>query len=119
MGAYAATLDSRPIVSISGDGGFGQYLAGFTTAVKYAMPITHILLNNDELAKITREQVSALRPVWQTDLVNPDFAAFARLCGGRGFTVEDPADLEGTISEALAVADGPSLVEIRTSPRWT
>jgi thiamine pyrophosphate-dependent acetolactate synthase large subunit-like protein len=119
MGAYAATLGSRPIVSISGDGGFGQYLAEFTTAVKYAMPITHILLNNDELAKITREQVSALRPVWQTDLVNPDFAAFARLCGGRGFTVEDSADLEGTISEALAVADGPSLVEIRTSPRWT
>ncbi len=59
LGAFAATRGSRPIVSISGDGGLGQYLAEFTTAVKYAMPITHIVLNNDELAKISREQVSA------------------------------------------------------------
>ena len=119
MGAYAATLGARSIISISGDGGFGQYLAEFTTAVKYSMPITHVLLNNDELAKISREQISALRPVWQTDLVNPDFAAFANSCGGTGFRVEDPTDLEETLRAALAITDGPSLVEIRTSPRWT
>ena len=106
------------MISISGDGGLGQYLAEFTTAVKYEMPITHIVLNNNELAKISREQVSALRPVWQTDLVNPDFAAYAELCGGRGFRVDDPEDLESALSEALAVADGPALVEVTTSPRW-
>ena len=119
MGAFAATQGRRPIVSISGDGGLGQYLAEFTTAVKYQMPITHIVLNNDELAKISREQVSALRPVWQTGLVNPDFAAFADLCGGTGFRVDDPDDLEPILTEALRVSGGPSLVEIRTSPRWT
>ncbi|MFV9672277.1 MAG: thiamine pyrophosphate-binding protein [Acidimicrobiia bacterium] len=119
MGAFAATRGERPIISISGDGGLGQYLAEFTTAVKYAMPITHVVLNNDELAKISREQVSALRPVWQTDLVNPDFAAFADLCGGRGFRVDEPEDLESVLTQALRVDDGPSLVEVRTSPRWT
>ncbi|MEA3510119.1 MAG: thiamine pyrophosphate-binding protein [Actinomycetota bacterium] len=119
MGAYAATRGERPIISISGDGGLGQYLAEFTTAVKYAMPITHVVLNNDELAKISREQISALRPVWQTDLVNPDFAAFADLCGGKGFRVDEPEDLESVLTQALRVDDGPSLVEIRTSPRWT
>ena len=119
MGAFAATNGDRPIIAISGDGGLGQYLAEFTTAVKYAMPITHIVLNNDELAKISREQVAALRPVWQTDLVNPDFAAFAELCGGRGFRVDEPDDLEPVLREALQIDDGPSLVEIRTSPRWT
>ncbi len=119
MGAFAATRGERPIVSISGDGGLGQYLAEFTTAVKYAMPITHVVLNNDELAKISREQISALRPVWQTDLVNPDFAAFADLCGGKGFRVDEPEDLESVLAQALRVDDGPSLVEIRTSPRWT
>ena len=119
LGAFAATRGSRPIVSISGDGGLGQYLAEFTTAVKYSMPITHIVLNNDELAKISREQVSALRPVWQTSLVNPDFAAYAELCGGRGFRVDDAADLEIVLEEALSVTDAPSMVEIRTSPRWT
>lgn len=118
LGAWAAAGDHRKVISISGDGGLGQYLAEFTTAVKYQMPITHIVLNNNELAKISREQVSALRPVWQTDLVNPDFAAYAELCGGRGFRVDDPEDLESTLTEALAVTDGPALVEVATSPRW-
>ncbi len=119
LGAFAATRGSRPIVSISGDGGLGQYLAEFITAVKYSMPITHIVLNNDELAKISREQVSVLRPVWQTSLVNPDFAAYAGMCGGRGLRVDDAEDLEIVLEEALRVTDAPSMVEIRTSPRWT
>ncbi len=119
MGAFAATGGDRPLISISGDGGLGQYLAEFTTAVKYGMPITHVVLNNDELAKISREQVSALRPIWQTDLVNPDFAAFAELCGGRGFRVDEPEELESVLSRAIQMDHGPSIVEIRTSPRWT
>jgi len=118
LGAWAATGDTRKVISISGDGGLGQYLAEFTTAVKYEMPITHIVLNNDELAKISREQVAALRPVWKTGLVNPDFAAYAELCGGRGFRVEDPADLEAVLTEALAVNDRPTMVEVKTSPNW-
>jgi hypothetical protein len=32
----------RKVISISGDGGFGQYAMEFTTAVKYGMNITHI-----------------------------------------------------------------------------
>jgi len=118
LGAWAAVGDSRKVISISGDGGLGQYLAEFTTAVKYGMNLTHIVLNNDELAKITREQVGALRPVWQTSLVNPDFGAFATLCGGAGYRVTDPAELRSTLAEALAVADGPSLIEVVTAGRW-
>ena len=118
LGAWAAVGDHRKVVSISGDGGLGQYLAEFTTAVKYHMPITHIVLNNDELAKISREQLAAMRPVWKTSLVNPDFAAFAELCGGAGFKVEDPDDLGVVLGEALAVEDGPSLVEVVASPKW-
>ncbi len=116
MGAWAATRGTnRKVISVSGDGGFGQYLAEFTTAVKYRMPITHILLNNNELGKISREQIGAVHPVWQTGLVNPDFAEYARLCGGKGFKVDDPADLGAVFSEALAVSDGPSLVEVTVS----
>ena len=118
LGAWAATRGSRKIVSISGDGGLGQYLAEFTTAVKYGMNLTHIVMNNNELAKISREQVASLRPVWHTSLVNPDFAAFAELCGGAGFRIDTPSELEPVLSEALAIDDGPSLVEVRTSGRW-
>jgi thiamine pyrophosphate-dependent acetolactate synthase large subunit-like protein len=38
IGAWAAAPD-RPVVAITGDGGFGQYMAEMTTAVKYNIPI--------------------------------------------------------------------------------
>ncbi len=113
MGLWAATVGTgRKVVSVSGDGGFGQYMAEFTTAVKYGMGITHVLLNNSELGKISREQVGALHPIYQTSLVNPDFAEYARLCGGVGFRVSDTADLPAVFEEALAITDRPTLVEI-------
>lgn len=107
----------RKVVSVSGDGGLGQYLAELTTAVKYRFPLTHVVLNNGELAKITREQLGALRPVWQTDLVNPDFAAYADLCGAAGFRVSGEDELRPALEAALAVTDRPSLVEIQSSNR--
>lgn len=118
LGAWAATRGLRKVVSISGDGGLGQYLAEFTTAVKYRMPITHIVLRNDELAKITREQIGSLRPVYHTSLVNPDFADFAESCGGAGFRIDEPSRLEPVLREALSVDDAPSLVQVQTAGKW-
>jgi len=106
-------MKGRKVISISGDGGFGQYPMDFTTAVKYGMDITHILLHNSELGKISKEQRAGEWPVWETDLVNPSFATFARLCGGNGTKVTKSEDLEKTIREALE-SKGPSLVEIMT-----
>jgi pyruvate oxidase len=118
LGAWAATRDQpaysgRKVISISGDGGFGQYMGDFTTAVKYDMNITHVLLNNGELGKISKEQRAGEWPVWETELHNPNFAEFANLCGGKGFRVTKLDQLESTLSEALA-CPGPSLVEIIT-----
>ncbi len=118
MGAWAATQDQdaykgRKVISVSGDGGFGQYMGDFTTAVKYNMDITHILLNNSELGKISKEQRAGEWPVWETNLHNPSFAAFAKLCGGQGFRVTKATQLESAINDALAHS-GPALVEIIT-----
>lgn len=105
----------RKVVSISGDGGLGQYLAELTTAVKYGFPLTHVVLDNGEFAKITREQLGAERAVWETELVNPDFGAFATSCGAAGFSVTTADELRPALEAALAVTDGPSLVSIATS----
>ncbi len=118
MGAWAATQDqdeyrSRKVISVSGDGGFGQYLGDFTTAVKYNMNITHVLLNNAQLGKISKEQRAGEWPVWQTDLHNPNFATFAKLCGAHGIRVKTPDKLKAALDEALA-HNGPALVEIMT-----
>ena len=116
LGAWAATQDhdeykGRKVISVSGDGGFGQYLADFTTAVKYNMNITHVLLNNSELGKISKEQRAGEWPVWQTSLHNPSFAAYAKLCGGYGMRVKSPEKLREALDEALA-QDSPALIEI-------
>jgi pyruvate oxidase len=118
LGAWAATGHSRKIVSVSGDGGFGQYLADFTTAVKYNMPICHILLNNSELGKISKEQRAGKFPVWQTSLHNPNFAEYAKLCGGFGVRVTKPDEMVDAIQAGLD-ADGPAIVEILTDPTQT
>ncbi|MFV2015761.1 MAG: thiamine pyrophosphate-binding protein, partial [Candidatus Heimdallarchaeota archaeon] len=111
MGAWTAEGHNRKVVAVAGDGGFGQYMAEFTTAVKYNMDITLMLLNNNELGKITREQKSGNFHVWQTSLVNPNFAEFASNCGGLGIRVEKEENLIEAISKALSY-NGPSLVEI-------
>ena len=113
MGAWAAVGANRKVVSVSGDGGFGQYAMDFTTAVKYEMNITHVLMNNAQLGKISKEQRAAHFDVWQTSLVNPNFADFATLCGGLGIRVTDPADLNEALAQAMA-HDGPALVEVIT-----
>ncbi len=116
MGAWAATqvqdeYRGRKVISVSGDGGFGQYMAEFTTAVHYDMSICHVLLNNSELGKISKEQRAGHWPVWQTSLRNPDFAAYANSCGGLGLRVKTADELEATLQQAIA-HEGPALVEI-------
>ncbi|MDY7103906.1 MAG: thiamine pyrophosphate-binding protein [Actinomycetota bacterium] len=119
MGAWAAVGgpdgSGRQVVSVSGDGGFGQYAMELTTAVKYGMDITHVLLNNAELGKISKEQRAAELAVWQTSLHNPDFAAFAELCGAKGIRVTEPAELDDALRTALDQR-GPALVEIICDP---
>lgn len=118
MGAWAAVQadgSGRQIVAVAGDGGFGQYMGELTTAVRYGMDITVVLLNNGQLGKITKEQRAAELDVWQTSLHNPEFAAFARLCGAWGERVDDPARLPGALADALA-HPGPALVEITSDP---
>jgi pyruvate dehydrogenase (quinone)/pyruvate oxidase len=44
-----------------------------------------------------------------------DFAAFARACGGTGFTIEDPAECGATLAQALS-APGPVIVEAVVDP---
>jgi thiamine pyrophosphate-dependent acetolactate synthase large subunit-like protein len=114
MGAWAAAPD-RPIIAVTGDGGFGQYLAELTTAVKYGMNIKHVLLNNSSLGKITKEQRAGRFKVWQTSLHNPDFCEYARSCGALGIRVAAPDELGDALAAALA-HDGPVLVEVIADP---
>ncbi len=115
MGAWAATKGERQVIAVTGDGGLAQYMAELTTSVKYGMNLKIILLNNSELGKITKEQLSGELEVFATDLVSPDFAAYATGCGALGVRTEKRADLGGHLEKVLN-HDGTALIEIITDP---
>jgi thiamine pyrophosphate-dependent acetolactate synthase large subunit-like protein len=109
----AAALDpSRQVWALCGDGGFGMTLADFVTAVRYGWPIKVIVFNNSELAFVKMEmEVSGLpRNPDATGLVNPDFALFAKACGGDGVRVEHAADIVPAVEQALA-SDKPFIID--------
>ncbi|MEM9860037.1 MAG: thiamine pyrophosphate-binding protein [Myxococcota bacterium] len=119
MGAWAATQEAggafagRKVLSVSGDGGLGQFLGDLSTWSLYNMKITHVLLHNDELGKISKEQRAGRFPVWQTKLRNPNFAKFAEDLGFFAVRVEKEEELEEALAKAIA-HEGPSLVEVMT-----
>ncbi|MFK5983721.1 MAG: thiamine pyrophosphate-binding protein [Flavobacteriaceae bacterium] len=94
IGAWAAVGTTRPVIAVAGDGGVCQYLAEITTLVKYNMPVKLIILNNNELGKISKEQRAGEFDVWKTSLSNPNFAEFATSCGAWGKRVEKQEGLE-------------------------
>lgn len=114
IGAAAAAPD-RKIVAVTGDGGYAQYMAELTTAVRHDLDITHVLLNNGQLGKISKEQRAGEWDVWQTSLHNPEFAAWAEICGAHGERVTRRDDVAGAVARGLAHR-GPALVEIVTDP---
>lgn len=128
LGAWAATqahrhsadpfwerFADRPVVVVTGDGGFGQYAWEVNTAVRHGMHLTHICLNNNELGKISKEQRAGGWDVWATGLTNPNIAEYVESCGGLGIRVAERAHLDDAIMRALAHA-GPATVEVVTDP---
>ena len=116
-GAIGAQLlyPERKVVAIAGDGGFAMLMADFVTAARYGLPIVCVVLNNGKLGFIALEQEAKGLPEHSIDLVNPDFAAFARNCGGNGFSVTDPAEISGALAEAFA-SDRPSVLDVQVDP---
>ncbi len=117
-GAMAAALayPDRQIVCITGDGGFSMVIADFLTVLKYKMPVKVFVLNNQSLGMIKQEQKVEGYKIWQTELYNYNFAAFAEHSGGFGIKVTEPSELEVAIDKALSEKK-PVIVDVETDPR--
>jgi thiamine pyrophosphate-dependent acetolactate synthase large subunit-like protein len=79
------------------------------------MAVKHVLVDNGALGKIAKEQLAGSFPVWQTSLVNPDFAAYAELTGATGLAVRRTAELDQAMA-ALFAAEGPALLHVHADP---
>jgi pyruvate dehydrogenase (quinone)/pyruvate oxidase len=115
IGAQVAHPD-RLCVAFVGDGGFTMLMGEFVTAVKYNLPVKVVVIKNNTLGQIKWEQMVFLgNPEYGCELAPIDFAAFARACGGSGFTIEDPKQCGAILDEALATP-GPVIVEAVVDP---
>jgi len=103
---------SRQVIALCGDGGFNMLMCEFLTAVHHKLPVKVIIYNNSAFGLITLEAESVGLPPFDKGIQfpNPDFAALAQACGGRGFKVTKPSELRSVIAEALA-CDGPAIVD--------
>ncbi|GAB7388367.1 pyruvate oxidase [Bacillaceae bacterium] len=112
-GAIAGKLayPDKQVFAICGDGGFAMTMSDFVTAVKYDLPIVVIVLNNHKIAMIKFEQEVMGNAEFGTDLLNPDFSRYADICGGVGFRVEKPAELQPALKSAVSLGR-PCIVDV-------
>jgi len=115
-GAVAAARRlGRRVITLVGDGGFLMTGNELATAIQYRLPVTVIVANNNSYGTIRLHQEKWFpgRSI-ATDLQNPDFARLAEAFGAKGFRIEREADIDAALEGALT-AEGPSLIEVRTS----
>ena len=76
----------------------------FVTAVRFNWPIKVIVFNNSSFGFVKMEMEVSGLPAYPdaTSLLNPDFADYARACGGDGVRVEHAADIVPAIEQAIA-----------------
>lgn len=111
--AAKAVHPEKTVVCFAGDGCFlmtGQELA---TAVQYRLNVIFIVVNNGMYGTIRMHQEKNFPGhVHGTDLINPDFAAYARAFGAHGEIVEETAAFVGAFARSLA-AGKPAVIEVR------
>jgi acetolactate synthase I/II/III large subunit len=116
--AIAAKLryPGRIVVAVAGDGCFLMYGQELATAMKYSLPIIIVVVNNSMYGTIRMHQERNYPGrVYGTDLVNPDFAAFAQAFGAKGEIVKRTEDFPAVFEKALA-AEAPYLIELCVDP---
>jgi len=106
----------RLVVCLAGDGDFlmsGQELA---TAVQYRLAVVVLVVNNGMYGTIRMHQERHYPGrVIGTDLVNPDFVAYAESFGAYGELVERTEDFEAAFERGLK-AGRPAVLELRVDP---
>ncbi|WP_244471963.1 thiamine pyrophosphate-binding protein [Prosthecomicrobium hirschii] len=114
--AMKRLFPDRPVISVNGDGDFLMSGQEFAAAVQYRLPIVVVIADNGQYGTIRMHQERDYPGrVSATELVNPDFAAYARAFGGFGATVERTEEFPAAFRAAEA-SGLPAIVHLKISP---
>ena len=105
----------RQVICLASDGGFAMLMADFTTAVRENLNIVVVLFHDCVLKNIKKELIRDGYPIYGVEFPNPNFAEFARSCGGFGIRVETPDKMNDALEQALS-SGKPSIVEVMSDP---
>src|SRR5439155_6576625 len=116
IGVQLAQPD-RPVVAVLGEGSAQYAVTGFWTAAAYDVPVTFLVLRNDEYAILKwfadLEQVTGSPGL---DLPALETAKVAAAYGVPSRTASGLEELRAVLGEAIAHDGGPRLVEVPVSP---
>jgi acetolactate synthase-1/2/3 large subunit len=111
LGAKVANPD-RPVVAITGDGGFMFGVQELSTAVQFNIGVVTLVFNNNSYGNVRRDQRNRFDGrVVAADLVNPDFVKLAESFGVAASRVTSPDHFKPALEKALGHR-GPSLIAI-------
>jgi acetolactate synthase I/II/III large subunit len=112
IGACLAAPD-RPVVAISGDGGFNMTLGDLESARRIKCGLTVIVVNNAASGYVKALQHAMMGGRYQSaDLNEMDYAAIARTMGCGGIRVEDPEALAPALQQGMEERDRPTVVDV-------
>jgi acetolactate synthase-1/2/3 large subunit len=113
MGAKLAAPD-RPVVAITGDGGFNMVLGELETARRLGLAITVIVVNNaaSGYVKALQHLMYGAGAYQSSDLAETNYAAAAEALGCRGLRVERPDQLAGALQAALHETGRPVVLDV-------
>ena len=116
LGVKVAHPD-RVVVSLVGDGGFGQNPALLATAAEENIPVIWVIMNNFAFGTIAGLQKAhygtTLGTLFEKDgqPYSPDFAAIARAYGIEGVKIERAEDFKPALKTAIS-ANKPVVIDV-------
>ena len=111
LGVKVANPD-RPVVSVTGDGGFLFGGSDLATAKQFGINLVTVVVNNASYGNVLRDPQRLYEGRHSgAVLTNPDFQAYARAFGVGAWRVETADGLRGALKEALA-SDAPAVIEV-------
>lgn len=116
LGAKLACPD-RVVVSLVGDGGFGQNPALLATAVEENIPVVWVVMNNCAFGTIAGLQKAHYGTTLGTVFVKdgkpytPDFAAIARAYGAEGVRIESASEFKDALAHAIS-SQKPFVIDV-------
>jgi acetolactate synthase-1/2/3 large subunit len=107
----------RPVISISGDGGFQMTIQELGTIAQYKLPVKMIILNNQYLGMVRQwQELFFDSRESSTGLTNPDFSKISEGFGVPARKITDRDELDQALEELLS-SEGPRLLEIEVQKK--